>query len=145
MPDVEASKKPKPVTVPQSAVAVAKAMAAALLTVAGVVSGSDPEEPVAVGNAENWILSPEPTPEPVAFADIVTVVPVTERTVVPAGITLGAVRSEMYIPGTIQLGVDEKCRVGLPLAVAPLVVAAPATCTRACAGSRGNGITSGRR
>ena len=63
------------------------------------------------------MLSVAPTPAPVALARKVTVVPVTERTVVPAGMTVGAVTSSTVMPAVIHAGVEAKCSVGLPLAV----------------------------
>jgi chaperone required for assembly of F1-ATPase len=102
-----------------------------LATVAGVTEGSVPEDAVAVGNAENWMESVPPTPAPVAFALITTVVPVVESTVVAAGITVGAVKSVTVMPATIHAGVAAKCKVALPFAVVEFVVTAPATCTRA--------------
>jgi hypothetical protein len=59
-----------------------------------------------------------------------TVVPVTERTVVPVGMT-ALVVSDTSMPATTHAGVEAKCRVGFPDAVVLFVVAVPATCTRA--------------
>ena len=76
---------------------------------------------VKTGTLENTILSPEPTPAPVALLLKVTVVPVEDNTVVLAGITVGAVRSKTTIPATTQEGVVPKCRIALPEAVVLLV------------------------
>lgn len=116
---------------PQFAVAAGKVITAPLVSVAGVTLGSVPTDAEEAGHAEKPIESVPPTPAPAAFWDMTTVVPVVERTVVPAGIAEGVVISRIVIPATIQDGVEAKCRVALPLAVVPLVVAVPATWTRA--------------
>ena len=122
---------PNPRTVPQEAEAVAKVTTAPLVTVAGTTAGSVPTDAVGVGQMLKQIESVPPTPAPVALALMTTVVPVTDRTVVPAGMTLGAVTSRTVMPATIHAGVDAKCRVAFAAAVVALVVAVPATWTRA--------------
>src|SRR5579859_6932119 len=122
---------PKPITVPQLAVAWAKVITAPLVALTGVTPGSVPDEAELAGHAEKTIVSPEPTPAPVALADMTTVVPVTESTVVAAGMTDGAVVSLTVMPATIQAGVAAKWSVALPEAVVALVAAEPETWTRA--------------
>ncbi|MFZ1108524.1 MAG: hypothetical protein WAN43_09295 [Rhodomicrobium sp.] len=66
------------------------------------------------------IASPLDTPEPVTDAESVTVVDVTEATVVPLGITPLFVVSVTSIPATIEEGTDVKVSTA-PDAVAALV------------------------
>ncbi len=107
--------------------ACGKVITPPLVTVAGVVLGSVPDDAVAAGNIENRMVSPLPTPAPAALALIVTVVPVVDSTVVAAEIEDGVVALVIVMPATIQAGVDAKWSVGLPLAVVLLVAADPAT------------------
>jgi hypothetical protein len=53
LPEVSASNTPKLVTVPQEPDDCAKAIAAPLAELAGVVAGSEPDELLASGKAEN--------------------------------------------------------------------------------------------
>ena len=62
---------------------------------------------------------PLPTPAPVAFWLITTVVAVVETTVVPAGMTAPVVRSAIAMPGRTVPGTAAKCRVALAAAVGP--------------------------
>jgi len=67
--------------VPQLAVAVGKVIGALFATEEG-------EEPAAAEKTVKPTVSPLATPAPVTLAESITVVPVTESTVVPTGITL---------------------------------------------------------
>jgi hypothetical protein len=69
---------------------------------------------------EKLIVSPVATPAPVTAAESVTVVEVTEATVVPEGTTPDVVASDTDIPTAMEDGTEEKVSV-LPEEVAALV------------------------
>ena len=85
--------------------------------------GEHVDPPVYPQIAETAITSPFPTPGDVALADITTVDPVDDETVVPGGIAAGAVISTIVAPLVNDEGVEAKCSVLLPAAVVLLVVA----------------------
>ena len=109
---------------PQLAVACAK------VTI-DVLSIDDGDVPAAAAKALKLIVSPLPTPAPATLADITTVVPVTDETVVPDGMTPDAVVSVIVMPAVIHDGTLAKCSVLLPDAVPLFVAALPAIWTRA--------------